>query len=92
MGFAFNGMTVWDVPDDDADCIGEVFAALPFVSHCYARPRTAPWPYNLYGMVHAKTREELDMHVAEMRGLCGLDCRVLVSSKEYKKSSPVYFR
>ena len=91
MGFAFNGMTVWDVPADECARVGAAFAGLACVSHCYERPRSAVWPYNLYAMVHAKTAEELDERVSELRELSGLDCRVLVSRKEYKKASPVYF-
>lgn len=91
MGFAFNGMTVWDVPAADCERVGQAFSELACVSHCYERPRSDAWPYNLYGMVHARTQEELDAHVAEMRALSGLDCQVLVSRKEYKKTSPVYF-
>jgi DNA-binding Lrp family transcriptional regulator len=91
MGFTFNGMSVWDVPHEDCTHIGRCFASFPFVSHCYERPRNEAWPYNLYAMVHGKTEEELEAHLALMRESSGLDCEVLVSLKEYKKTSPVYF-
>ena len=92
MGFAFNGMSTWDVADDRIARLGRSFAELTYVSHCYRRPRFPEWPFNLYAMVHAKTAEELEAHIAEMRALSGLDCDVLVSQKEYKKASPVYYR
>ena len=91
MGFTFNGMSVWNVPLEDCASIGRSFAAFPFVSHCYERPRSEGWPYNLYAMVHDKTKEGLEAHLALMRELSGLDCEVLVSLKEYKKTSPIYF-
>ena len=91
MGYAFNGMTVWDAPPDRADAVGRAFAREPFVSHCYARPRSPQWPYNLYAMVHAKTRIQLDERVAQLRRIAGLEPQVLVSTKEYKKSSMRYF-
>lgn len=91
LGYLFNGMTVWDIEPARQDEVGRAFAELPFVSHCYARPRSERWPYTLYGMVHAKTREELEGHVAMMRELAHVEPQVLVSSREYKKSSPVYF-
>ena len=91
LGYAFNGMTVWKAPDGQADELGPAFAALPYVSHCYARRPAPDWPYNLYAMVHAKSRDELEGYVAEMEALAGLDARALVSTKEYKKTLPVYF-
>ena len=91
LGYAFNGMTVWNVPDEQSAEIGASFAALPFVSHCYSRRPAERWPYNLYAMVHAKTQEELDGYVDEMRRITRLEPRVLVSSKEYKKVLPTYF-
>ena len=91
MGFAFNGMTVWDVPADELDEQGRAFAAKPYVSHCYARPRSDDWPYNLYAMIHAKTDDELDERVAELERESGRRAQVLVSSREYKKSSMRYF-
>ena len=91
LGYTFNGMTVWNVPGEQSDEIGRTFAALPYVSHCYARRPAATWPYNLYAMVHATTQEELDAYVDEMKRLANLDARVLVSTKEFKKALPVYF-
>ena len=91
LGYTFNGMTVWNVPGEQSDEIGRTFAALPYVSHCYARRPAATWPYNLYAMVHATTQEELDALVDEMKRLTNLDARVLVSTKEFKKALPVYF-
>ena len=90
-GYAFNGMTVWDVPAEQADAVGKAFAAHPFVSHCYARPRSEEWPYNLYAMVHATTQEELDDRVAQLREESGYATQVLVSTREYKKTSMRYF-
>ena len=91
MGYAFNGMTVWDIPAEKANEVGAAFAAEPFVSHCYARPRSDVWPFNLYAMVHAKTQDELDARVAVLGELAGSEGRVLVSTREYKKISMRYF-
>lgn len=97
MGFSHNAMTVWDVPDDKAQAVGRAFSENRFVSHCYARPRGADWPYNLYAMCHAKGEEQMEGQVAALaetlRGLGVADAHplVLVSSKEYKKSSMRYF-
>ena len=61
------------------------------MSHCYARRRAEEWPYNLYAMVHAQTQEELDARVVTLERACGLHAQVLVSTREYKKTSMRYF-
>lgn len=91
IGYAFNGMTVWDVPPDSLDAVGRAFAAQPFVSHCYARPRSEAWPYNLYAMAHATSRDELDAQVGQLQALAGVKAQVLISTREYKKTSMRYF-
>lgn len=90
LGYRHNGMTVWDVDDAQVDALGAQVGALPFVTHCYRRPRCLPdWPYNLFAMVHGKDRRETDAHKAEIARLLGDACRahdVLYSSRILKKT------
>ena len=90
LGYTFNGMTVWDVADDVIDQLGQQVGNLPFVSHCYRRPRHLPdWPYNLFAMVHGKTRAEVDEQIASIQTLLGKACRssdVLFSQRILKKT------
>jgi DNA-binding Lrp family transcriptional regulator len=90
LGYRFNGMTVWDVADAEIDVLGERVGALPFVTHCYRRPRKLPdWPYNLFAMVHCKNGEEAAARVAEIAALLGAACRAhetLFSSRILKKT------
>ena len=90
IGYTANGMSVWDVPDDAVDRLGEVVGALPFVTHCYRRPRALPdWPYNLFAMVHGGCRDEVLARVAEIRAVLHGACRsrdVLFSSRILKKT------
>ncbi len=59
LGYRANAMAVWDVPDEMVDDVAATFARHPAVTLCYRRPRRAPhWPYNLFCMVHAKSRAE----------------------------------
>ena len=39
LGLVANGMTVWDVDDAEVDRLGAAVGAMPFVTHCYRRPR-----------------------------------------------------
>lgn len=90
LGYRANGMSVWDVPDQLVDELGVRVGALSFVSHCYRRPRHPPhWPYNLFAMVHARTRAEADAQVREIAAVLGDACRahdVLYSTRVLKKT------
>lgn len=90
LGYRSNGMSVWDVPDDKADELGRRIGALPFVTHCYRRVRHPPeWPYNLFAMVHGKSRADVEAKVQEIATLAGDADRghdVLYSTRILKKT------
>ncbi|MBT4888482.1 MAG: Lrp/AsnC family transcriptional regulator [Rhodospirillales bacterium] len=90
LGYRSNGMTVWDVSDDQVSTLGEKIGNLPFVSHCYERPRHLPdWTYNLFAMVHAKTREGVEQQADEIKTILGDNCRadeILYSTRILKKT------
>jgi DNA-binding Lrp family transcriptional regulator len=90
LGYTANGMTVWDVTDEHADELGRRVGALPCVSHCYRRPRHLPdWPYNLFAMVHGRSREEVEEKARSIAALLGEACRgheVLYSTRILKKT------
>ncbi len=92
-GYQANAMTVWCVEDpEERDRAGVAMAEHVAVSHCYARPRAAHWPYNLYAMVHGRDRSECFAVAEELKTRTGLaECKVLFSTKELKKTSMVYF-
>lgn len=90
LGYTANGMTVWDVADERVDELGQRVGALSGVSHCYRRPRELPvWSYNLFAMVHGRSRDEVERQAAQIRALLGDACRgsdILYSSAILKKS------
>lgn len=90
IGYSANGMSVWDVDDAEADALGERIGQLPFVTHCYRRPRHLPgWPYNLFAMLHGGNRDEVMARVEEVRAFLGEACRssdVLFSTQILKKT------
>jgi len=90
LGFTANGMSVWDIADEDVAEVGSKVGALDFVSHCYERPRHLPvWPYNLFAMVHGRTRDEVRAKVAEIAALVGPAARahdILFSTRILKKT------
>ncbi len=90
LGMTANGMTVWDVQDGLVAALGAKVGALPFVTHCYERPRALPdWPYNLFAMVHGASREEVEEKRLEIKALLGLASRAsdtLYSTRILKKT------
>jgi DNA-binding Lrp family transcriptional regulator len=90
LGIVANGMSVWDVSDDRVASIGARVGRLDFVSHCYERPRHPPhWPYNLFAMVHGRSRAEVMEKVAVIADLIGPAAGahdVLFSKRILKKS------
>jgi DNA-binding Lrp family transcriptional regulator len=90
LGYTANGMSVWDVEDARVAELGAQVGALSFVSHCYRRPRRLPlWPYNLFAMVHGRSRDEVGALVERIADLLGEACRaheVLYSSRILKKT------
>lgn len=90
LGYVLNGMTVWNVPDAKVDELGAKVGNLPFVSHCYHRPRhLSDWHYNLFAMVHGKSESEVKQQIEQIAVLLGefnLGCDVLYSTKILKKT------
>jgi len=90
LGMVFNGMTVWDVADGRIATLGAQIGALPYVTHCYERPRALPdWPYNLFAMVHGATRDEVEEKRGRIAALLGAECRssdILYSTRILKKT------
>ncbi len=72
LGYKYNAMTVWDIADAHIDEKGRRVGQLPFVSHCYHRPRHLPeWPYNLFAMVHSKTEADVKVQIEQIADILG---------------------
>jgi len=94
-GFTDNGMLTWCVREDRIEEAGRIAGAFPQVSHCYQRPTYPDWPYNLFTMVHARSRENCERireRIAEaLRPLGVSRSAALYTLKEYKKERVKYF-
>jgi DNA-binding Lrp family transcriptional regulator len=95
LGFSANAMAVWDVPDERVDAIGRQLASQSGVSLCYRRRRYPPeWPYNLFCMIHGRTRLEVEREICRLRGRYGLHAlpgAVLFSRRCFKQQGARYF-
>lgn len=91
-GFSVNAMGVWNVPDAQIENFGRTASEFAAVSHCYQRPRFSGFEYNLYTMIHGRSKkecEEIAQGISEKTGIT--DYMLLYTTAEFKKSSPVYF-
>ncbi|HFC54148.1 MAG TPA: Lrp/AsnC family transcriptional regulator [Gammaproteobacteria bacterium] len=67
LGFTANAMVVWDIPDSRIDQVAGRLSGQPCVSLCYQRPRRPPdWPYNLFCMIHGRSRDSVLASLEQM--------------------------
>jgi len=91
-GYKANAMVAWYVPEGNMEEIGPLMATFKEVSHCYERKVQGKWKYNLFTMIHGKSKKEcqdIARRIAENTGI--KDYVLLLSLKEFKKTSPRYF-
>ncbi|WP_415879060.1 AsnC family transcriptional regulator [Methylomonas sp. TEB] len=94
LGYRANAMIVMDVPDDRVARVGALISQQACVNLCYQRPRQGEiWPYNLYCMIHGKTRDVVLEQWAELRHACNLceyPFEVLFSRRCFKQRGALY--
>ncbi len=59
LGYTANVMFCAEVSPEQISRVGAALAACPMVSHCYERKTFGGWPFNLYGMCHAGSVEQI---------------------------------
>lgn len=90
-GWTANGMCCWNVEGDTTE-VGRALAACGEVTHCYERAQTPAFPYNVFAMVHARSLEDATAQYARLEAAAALtDGVMLVSTREYKKTSMTFF-
>ena len=89
IGFRYNAMVVWNVPQNFIDKAGRIMSSFDEVSHCYQRKVVSGWKYNLYSMVHGRTKKGCLDVVGKISKELGraIDHKALFSSKEEKKTA-----
>ncbi len=94
LGYRSNAMAVWDIPDEMVESIAASFARNPNVTLCYRRPRRLPdWPYNIFCMVHARSRGEAYAAIDEinLQADTGLNRQAVLFSKRCFKQRGAVF-
>ncbi|MGB9802431.1 Lrp/AsnC family transcriptional regulator, partial [Desulfofundulus sp.] len=73
LGYIFNAMVVWQVPEERIEEVGRLMASFDEVSHCYQRPARPPeWPYNLFTVVHGQTAQDCREIAARLSRASGI--------------------
>ncbi len=94
LGYRANAMVVWNVPDENIEQIGRLLSGETYVTLCYQRPRRLPhWPYNLFCMIHGRSRASVRRcleTMIEAHGLHGIEHEVLFSTRAFKQCGARY--
>ena len=87
LGFTHNALIAWK-KHSVSEALGQKLKAKDRISHIYLRKSTRLWPYGLYTMIHAQSKQELDSFVNELSVLLkGCNFKVLHTLRELKKTS-----
>lgn len=93
VGWSSNAMVVWKVPQDQILTAGEALAQHPGVTLCYERITVdGVWDYNLYSMIHARSRCEAAeiLHAASaLPEMAGIEHEPLFSVRCFKQTGAV---
>jgi hypothetical protein len=91
LGFEANAMAVWDVPDERAGALGRALAREGPVTLCYRRARALPdWPYNLYCMVHGRSRDRVREEISRLQAALAYPSAVLFSKRCFAQRAARY--
>lgn len=91
-GITANVMAAWNVPEDRVDDFATAVGSITAISHMYERHRFQGFDYNLYTMIHGRSKEECEATAKQISEQTGItEYALLYTTEEFKKSSPVYF-
>lgn len=94
VGFTQNAMTTLKVLPENLERTGMKISSFDFVTLCYERdPIPGIWEYNLYFMIHGKSRETVERQIEEVLSSLGnnvLEHNVLFSTKCFKQKGASY--
>ena len=94
LGYQSNAMVVFDVPDTLVSQKGQLISQVSFINLCYLRPRQGEhWPYNLFCMIHGKSRERVLQQIKQLIDNCAMEdfaYDVLFSQRCFKQRGAIY--
>lgn len=95
LGYQANAMVVFNIPDSLVSQMGQRISQFRFINLCYQRPRRGEqWPYNLFCMIHGKSREKVLQQLGYLIESCALEHYahdILFSRRCFKQRGALYF-
>lgn len=87
LGFSHNALIAWEKSSLSRKLSGQL-KNKDYISHIYLRAANPRWPYGLYTMLHARSKDELKAFIAGLSELMdGCAYKALNTIKEFKKTS-----
>jgi DNA-binding Lrp family transcriptional regulator len=87
IGLSVNVLVAWKVPPNNIQEVGKALSEIKEISHCYERTADNPnWIYNLYTVLHAKNRSDIEAMVNELSSKWHLEYKLLYSTRDLKHS------
>lgn len=87
--YVFNALTAWKVQAGEKERLVDLMKAVENISHVYERETNTKWPYSIYGMLHGRSKEEVEEIIDKILKEIHIDdYKVLYTKKELKKTSP----
>lgn len=94
LGYQANAMVVFDMPDHLVKLKGQKISQFNFINLCYLRPRKGEhWPYNLFCMIHGKSRAVVLQQLTQLIKGCSLEdyaYDILFSQRCFKQRGAIY--
>lgn len=89
IGFSANAMIAWKIPAERITEIGDYLSKLQEISHCYERKAVdGQWEYNLYTVMHAKQRKDVECMVNAISKEIGIsDHQILYSTRDLRRAN-----
>jgi DNA-binding Lrp family transcriptional regulator len=91
LGFEANVMFVCEVPVQNLSQVGRRLACFKAVSHCYERKTFEGWPYNLFAMIHAQKKEQIQQLITTFTDSEDIKSFALLETDREVKKEPVKY-
>lgn len=87
--YRHNGLAAFRVSESQKANLIRLLTKEKHISHVYERRTHPNWKFNIYGMTHGKSREEVETVIQNLLKCISVeDYKILYSTREFKKTSP----
>jgi siroheme decarboxylase len=91
LGYVKNALLAANIVKPNPSFMKEKLKSIPNITHCVIRKASLEFNYNLFMMIHAKSKVHLNQTVKVIKNIfCLKEFKLLRTQKEYKKANFVY--